>query len=126
MQGGSQKHIDHTADVACDVTEQYWFSMLTGLSNLTSDARFEVRNCAIEVLFDLLSRRGSTFSSSFWEKIFQKILFPIFDYVRNAGKENFLSSGGEWHRESCIHALQLLCKLFSTFYKVAQVVDGIY
>lgn len=123
--GASLKPINVGAGEAFDVIEQYLFPMLAGLSDLTSDQRSEVRNCALEVLFDLLNERGGNFSSSFWEYIFQRILFPIFDHVRQAGKESSMSSGDEWPRESSVHALQLLCNLFNTFYKVAQVVDDI-
>ncbi|KAK3000475.1 hypothetical protein RJ639_020636, partial [Escallonia herrerae] len=115
--GGSLKPIDVDPDTTCDVTEYYWFPMLAGLSDLTSDPRPEVRNCALEVLFDLLNERGSKFSSSFWESIFHRVLFPIFDHVRHAGKENLVSSGDEWLRETSIHSLQLLCNLFNAFYK---------
>ncbi|KAM7505722.1 hypothetical protein LguiB_004626 [Lonicera macranthoides] len=114
--GGSLKPIDINADTTYDVTEHYWFPMLAGLSDLTSDPRPEVRNCALEVLFDLLNERGNKFSSSFWESIFHRVLFPIFDHVRHAGKEN-LTSGDEWLRETSIHSLQLLCNLFNAFYK---------
>uniref|UniRef100_A0A803M641 SEC7 domain-containing protein n=1 Tax=Chenopodium quinoa TaxID=63459 RepID=A0A803M641_CHEQI len=113
--GGSLKPIDVNADESFDVTEHYWFPMLAGLSDLTSDPRAEVRNCALEVLFDLLNERGSKFSPSFWESIFRRVLFPIFDHVRHAGKET--ASDDEWLYETCIHSLQLLCNLFNTFYK---------
>ncbi|KAL6010442.1 Brefeldin A-inhibited guanine nucleotide-exchange protein 5 [Asimina triloba] len=115
--GGALKPIDAEADANFDVTEHYWFPMLAGLSDLTSDRRPEVRNCALEVLFDLLNERGRKFSSSFWESIFHRVLFPIFDHVRHAGKEGFISSGDEWLRETSIHSLQLLCNLFNIFYK---------
>ncbi|KAL3650082.1 Brefeldin A-inhibited guanine nucleotide-exchange protein 5 [Castilleja foliolosa] len=115
--GGALKPIDDTANETFDVTEHYWFPMLAGLSDLTSDPRPEVGSCALEVLFDLLDERGSKFSSSFWENIFQRVLFPIFDNVRHAGKESFASSEEGWIRESSVHALQLLCNLFNTFYK---------
>uniref|UniRef100_A0A5B6ZVK9 Putative brefeldin A-inhibited guanine nucleotide-exchange protein 5 n=1 Tax=Davidia involucrata TaxID=16924 RepID=A0A5B6ZVK9_DAVIN len=115
--GGALKPIDISADTMYDVTEHYWFPMLAGLSDLTSDPRPEVRNCALEVLFDLLNERGSKFSSSFWESIFHRVLFPIFDHVRHAGKESFISFGDDWLRETSIHSLQLLCNLFNTFYK---------
>ncbi|KAK6144922.1 hypothetical protein DH2020_021742 [Rehmannia glutinosa] len=115
--GGALKPIDTTIDETCDVTEHYWFPMLAGLSDLTSDPRPEVRSCALEVLFDLLNERGSKFSSSFWENIFERVLFPIFDNVRHAGKESFMSSEDGWVRESSVHSLQLLCNLFNTFYK---------
>ncbi|CAN1217020.1 Brefeldin A-inhibited guanine nucleotide-exchange protein 5 [Linum perenne] len=113
--GGALKPID--ADATFDVTEHYWFPMLAGLSDLTLDQRPEVRSCALEVLFDLLNERGSKFSTSFWESIFHRVLFPIFDHVRHAGKESLFSSEDEWFRETSIHSLQLLCNLFNIFYK---------
>ncbi|XP_050218779.1 brefeldin A-inhibited guanine nucleotide-exchange protein 5 [Mercurialis annua] len=115
--GGALKPINVNVDATFDVTEHYWFPMLAGLSDLTSDARPEVRSCALEVLFDLLNERGSKFSTSFWESIFHRVLFPIFDHVRHAGKESLVSSDDEWFRETSIHSLQLLCNLFNSFYK---------
>ncbi|KAK9213078.1 hypothetical protein WN943_002465 [Citrus x changshan-huyou] len=115
--GGDLKPIDVETDATFDVTEHFWFPMLAGLSDLTSDPRPEVRSCALEVLFDLLNERGSKFSTSFWESIFHRVLFPIFDHVRHAGKESLISSEDEWFRETSIHSLQLLCNLFNTFYK---------
>ncbi|KAJ4835000.1 Brefeldin A-inhibited guanine nucleotide-exchange protein 5 [Turnera subulata] len=115
--GGALKPIDDNVEVTFDVTEHYWFPMLAGLSDLISDQRPEVRSCALEVLFDLLNERGSKFSQSFWESIFHRVLFPIFDHVRHAGKESLTSSDDEWFRETSIHSLQLLCNLFNTFYK---------
>lgn len=116
--GGVLKPVDSNEDETFDVTEHYWFPMLAGLSDLTSDFRPEVRNCALEVLFDLLNERGNKFSTPFWESIFHRILFPIFDHVSHAGKESLISSGDVKFRETSIHSLQLLCNLFNTFYKV--------
>ncbi|CAL9247916.1 unnamed protein product [Arabidopsis halleri] len=115
--GGVLKPVDGNEDETFDVTEHYWFPMLAGLSDLTSDFRPEVRNCALEVLFDLLNERGNKFSTPFWESIFHRILFPIFDHVSHAGKESLISSGDVKFRETSIHSLQLLCNLFNTFYK---------
>lgn len=115
--GGALKPIDVTGDITFDVTEHYWFPMLAGLSDLTSDPRTEVRSCALEVLFDLLNERGRKFTSSFWESIFHRVLFPIFNHARYAGKESVVASDDEWLRETSIHSLQLLCNLFNTFYK---------
>jgi guanine nucleotide-exchange factor len=114
--GGVTKIGDNTD---LEVAEYYWFPMLAGLSDLTSDPRTEVRNCALEVLFDLLKERGKNFSGPFWESVFHRVLFPIFDYVRHAGKDGEKpASADQWLRETCIHSLQLLCDLFSSFYKV--------
>ncbi|CAL5072120.1 unnamed protein product [Urochloa decumbens] len=114
--GGAVKPIDVVPEANFDVTEHYWFPMLAGLSDLTLDSRPEVRHCALEVLFDLLNERGHKFSSPFWESIFHRVLFPIFDHVRHAGRDG-LSSGEDWLRDTSIHSLQLICNLFNTFYK---------
>nr|CAB3458344.1 unnamed protein product [Digitaria exilis] len=114
--GGAVKPIDVVPEANFDVTEHYWFPMLAGLSDLTLDPRPEVRHCALEVLFDLLNERGHKFSSPFWESIFHRVLFPIFDHVRHAGRDG-LSSGDDWLRDTSIHSLQLICNLFNTFYK---------
>ncbi|KAL4180654.1 hypothetical protein AMTRI_Chr12g233700 [Amborella trichopoda] len=114
--GGALKPVDVGGDPNFDVTEHYWFPMLAGLSDLTSDPRVEVRNCALEVLFDLLNERGHKFSSAFWANIFHRVLFPIFDHVRHVGRDGF-SAGDEWLPETSIHSLQLLCNLFNSFYK---------
>lgn len=117
--GGVSKPVEiDVSGEGLDVAEHYWFPMLVGLSELTSDPRTEVRNCALEVLFDLLQERGHKFSPSFWENVFRDVLFPIFDCVRNVENEAQKSASADaWLRETCIHSLQLLCNLFSTFYK---------
>ncbi|KAH7282739.1 hypothetical protein KP509_35G045800 [Ceratopteris richardii] len=116
--GGASKPVQVDATEGLDVAEHYWFPMLVGLSELTSDPRTEVRNCALEVLFDVLQERGKKFSSSFWEKAFNDVLFPIFDTVRNVENNAEKSASADaWLRETCIHSLQLLCNLFNTFYK---------
>ncbi|KAD5802636.1 hypothetical protein E3N88_13996 [Mikania micrantha] len=117
MPGGNLKPINANVDTNYDVTEHYWFPMLAGLSDLTSDPRAEISKCALEVLFDLLNERGSHFSPTFWESIFHRVLFPIFDHVKNAGKDNTAASRDGWIRETSVHSLQLLCNLFNTFYK---------
>ncbi|XP_078429515.1 HOPM interactor 7 isoform X2 [Wolffia australiana] len=111
------KQVDSRLDNNFDMTEHYWFPMLAGLSDLTLDYRSEVRNCALEVLFDLLNERGHKFSPAFWENIFYRVLFPIFDHVRHTGTDGLLSPREDWLRETSIHSLQLLCNLFNHFYK---------
>ncbi|CAI9269082.1 unnamed protein product [Lactuca saligna] len=115
--GGKLKPIHTNMDTNYDITEHYWFPMLAGLSDLTSDPRHEVSKCALEVLFDLLNERGSHFTPTFWESIFHRVLFPIFDHVRLAGKESPGFKKDGWLRETSVHSLQLLCNLFNTFYK---------
>ncbi len=118
--GGMSRVVDIQRGRDLEVAEFYWFPMLVGLSELTSDPRTEVRNCALEVLFDLLQERGHNFSVPFWDTIFHRILFPMFEHVWHDGKLN----GGEnvetnaWQRKTCIHSLQLLSDLFTKYFRV--------
>jgi guanine nucleotide-exchange factor len=117
IQGTSiQKNTANQTDV--EIAEQYWFPMLAGLSDLTSDSRAEVRNCALDVLFDLLKVRGQSFSEPFWESVYDRALSPIFAFVRSVSQRREKpSSQDQWIEDACLHSLQLLCDLFSSFYK---------
>lgn len=60
----------------------YWFPLLAGLSELTFDARRDIRRSALEVLFDILKFHGDHFSPGFWARVYESILMPVFDHVR--------------------------------------------
>ncbi|KAJ0964164.1 hypothetical protein J5N97_029286 [Dioscorea zingiberensis] len=107
----------------------FWFPLLAGLSELTFDLRPEIRKTALQVLFDMLRNHGHLFSLPLWEKVFDSVLFPIFDYVRHAidpsgqilqGQEIEDSSSEQdqdaWLYETCTLALQLVVDLFVKFY----------
>lgn len=102
---------------------------LTGLSELSFDLRPEIRKSALQVLFDTLRNHGHRFSLSLWEKVFESVLFPIFDYVRHAidpsgGSSPENGANGDaseldqdaWLYETCTLALQLVVDLFVNFY----------
>lgn len=123
MQGqipGGVSRVVEKGDI--EVAEFYWFPILAGLSELTSDPRTEVRNCALEVLFDLLKERGHDFSGPFWDSVFHRVLFPIFEHVRHNRDGEKTESAYQWLRETCIISLRLLCDLFNHFYKVCWVI----
>ena len=71
-----------TAFTEADAHVFYWFPLLKGLSDLTFDARGEIRRSAPEVLFDILDFHGERFSPGFWGKVYDDVLLPIFDHVR--------------------------------------------
>ncbi|XVF73387.1 hypothetical protein PTKIN_Ptkin12aG0197800 [Pterospermum kingtungense] len=107
----------------------FWFPLLAGLSELSFDPRPEIRKSALQVLFETLRNHGHLFSLPLWEKVFESVLFPIFDYVRHAIDP---SGGGSpdqgivndmdeldqdaWLYETCTLALQLVVDLFVNFY----------
>ncbi|KAI3743894.1 hypothetical protein L1987_56961 [Smallanthus sonchifolius] len=107
----------------------FWFPLLAGLSELSFDPRPEIRKSALEALFDTLRNHGHHFSLPLWEKVFDSVLFPIFDYVRHAidpSGENSSEHGidvdvdefdqDSWLYETCTLALQLVVDLFVNFY----------
>lgn len=106
----------------------FWFPLLAGLSELSFDLRPEIRKSALQVLFDTLRNHGHLFSLPLWERVFDSVLFPLFDYVRHG----IDPSGGTmpdqglevdsnedqdaWLYETCTLALQLVVDLFVKFY----------
>ncbi|KAL6867503.1 hypothetical protein ACP4OV_015527 [Aristida adscensionis] len=124
---------DGKQDVAVIVDKEdhihFWFPLLAGLSELTFDLRPEIRKSALQVLFDTLRNHGHLFSLPLWEKVFDSVLFPIFDYVRHAIDPSGSSPQGQsvendpveldqdaWLYETCTLALQLVVDLFVKFY----------
>ena len=105
-----------------------FFLNIAGLSELTFDLRPEIRKSALQVLFDTLRNHGHLFSLPLWEKVFDSVLFPIFDYVRHAIDPSGSSPQGQsvndpaeldqdaWLYETCTLALQLVVDLFVRFY----------
>ena len=99
-----------------------------GLSELSFDPRPEIRKSALQVLFDTLRNHGHHFSLPLWERVFESVLFPIFDYVRHAIDPSGGSMSGQldgdngeldqdaWLYETCTLALQLVVDLFVKFY----------
>ncbi|CAI0385532.1 unnamed protein product [Linum tenue] len=100
-----------------------------GLSELSFDPRPEIRKSALQVLFDTLRNHGHLFSLPLWERVFESVLFPIFDYVRHAIDPTGGDSPGQgidgdtgeldqdaWLYETCTLALQLVVDLFVKFY----------
>ncbi|KAE8693794.1 Brefeldin A-inhibited guanine nucleotide-exchange protein 4 [Hibiscus syriacus] len=55
-----------------------------GLSELSFDPRPEIRKSALQVLFETVRNHGHLFSLPLWERVFESVLFRIFDYVRHA------------------------------------------
>lgn len=104
-------------------------SLCVGLSELSFDPRPEIRKSALQVLFDTLRNHGHHFSLPLWERVFESVLFPIFDYVRHAIDPSGGNSPGQgtdsdtgdldqdaWLYETCTLALQLVVDLFVKFY----------
>jgi len=74
----------HTCALTCTRTHTHTHSHSRAHALLwpRPHCRAEVRNSALEVLFDTLKLHGSSFAASFWKRVFDSVLLPIFDHVR--------------------------------------------
>ncbi|WIA22572.1 hypothetical protein OEZ86_009559 [Tetradesmus obliquus] len=115
---GQMKFVDRDEHV------YFWFPLLAGLSELTFDPRPEIRRSALEVLFDVLMTHGGSFAESFWARIFERVLLPIFDHVRaevtdttTFTSERRRAQEDAWLYETCTHCLQHLVDLFGQFHE---------
>lgn len=115
----------------------FWFPLLVGLSELSFDPRPDIRKSALDILFDTLRFHGHLFSLGLWERVFDSVLFPIFDSVRRAMDPPIQKPGDEgvdveqsevevdaWLYETCTLALQLVVDLFVKFYGVVNPLVG--
>ncbi|KAJ7559093.1 hypothetical protein O6H91_04G069600 [Diphasiastrum complanatum] len=110
----------------------FWFPLLAGLSELTFDTRPDIRKSALEVLSDTLRYHGHIFPPDFWERIFESILFPIFENVQretesgaamhpsfDVDEEDQVElEKNNWLYETCTVTFQLLVDLLVKFYAV--------
>jgi hypothetical protein len=67
-----------------------------------------------QVLFDVLKSHGGSFAESFWSRIFDRVLLPIFDHVRaevtdttTFTSERRRQQEDAWLYETCTHCLQV-------------------
>ncbi|KAH6833311.1 SEC7-like guanine nucleotide exchange family protein [Perilla frutescens var. hirtella] len=126
---GKDTKIDN-GEAAIKVDHLYlWFPLLAGLSELSFDPRPEIRKSAVQILFDTLRNYGQHFSLALWERVFESVLFRIFDDAQRAIDPYLANSPGHmaddnveerdqdaWLYETCTLALQLVVDLFVNFY----------
>ncbi|KAG6384383.1 hypothetical protein SASPL_155803 [Salvia splendens] len=94
-----------------------WLPLLTGLSELSFDPSPEIRESASQILFGTLRNYGLHFSLALWEKVFESVLFSIFDgsaHIDNGEMEEL--NQDSWMHELCTLAMQLVVDLFINFY----------
>lgn len=68
-----------------------WWPVLTALSTLAADRRFDVRLAALHGLYDSLEAHGSKFSTGLWSLVFKGVLIPLLDELRHL--EVFVEKG---------------------------------
>ncbi|EPS69736.1 hypothetical protein M569_05025 [Genlisea aurea] len=102
--------------IADDDYSQFWDPLLSGLSELTSDARQDVQKGSLEVLFDILKDHGHLFDEPFWSRVFNSVVFPIFRFDYDGLPDNTAPD------DSRLNALaaELLTDLFVQFFDLVR------
>lgn len=112
-----------------DVFEDIWFPLLYCFNDtiMTADD-LEVRSRALNYMFDSLVAHGNGFDEELWEKICNKILFPIFDVLSKHWEVNQFNSHDDlsvWLSTTLIQALRNLIALFTHYFEsLNKMLDG--
>jgi brefeldin A-inhibited guanine nucleotide-exchange protein len=105
-----------------------WFLILTSLSRITGDSRFEVRTPGLSILFSILKMYGADFNEQLWKLIFRGVLIPIFDDLQHITEQSLknpksldtsgydINDENSWLRTTCLQALESITDLFCAFF----------
>ncbi|KAF8761011.1 hypothetical protein RHS01_00929 [Rhizoctonia solani] len=95
-----------------DPLVKFWFPVLFSFYNIIMEAEdLEVRKLALNSLFSSLKTHGTTFPPDFWDHVCQKLLFPIFDVLKNSQEMSRLATAEDmniWVSTTMIQALREL------------------
>jgi brefeldin A-inhibited guanine nucleotide-exchange protein len=107
------------------------------LSELSFDARPDIRKNALGVFLGTLRSHGHLFTLGLWERVYGSVLFPIFDSDRRAmdslsqrleakgiDSEQRVVRADAWHYETCSLSSELMIELFVRFYEVMNPLVG--
>lgn len=112
-----------------DIFEDVWFPILFCFNETIMTANdLEVRSRALNNMFDALVAYGSNFDEEFWEKICNKLLFPIFNVLSKHWEINQFNSHDDlsvWLSTTLIQALRNLIALFTHYFEsLNKMLDG--
>ncbi|QRV91209.1 Sec7 guanine nucleotide exchange factor [Ceratobasidium sp. AG-Ba] len=116
----SPRHDANGTQLPEDPLIKFWFPVLFSFYNIIMEAEdLEVRKMALNSLFTSLKTHGTTFPPDFWDHVCQKLLFPIFDVLKNSQEMSRLSTAEDmniWVSTTMIQALRELVDLYTHFF----------
>ncbi|KAG8732664.1 guanine nucleotide exchange protein for ADP-robosylation factor [Ceratobasidium sp. 423] len=105
-----------------DPLVKFWFPVLFSFYNIIMEAEdLEVRKLALNSLYSSLKTHGTTFPPDFWDHVCQKLLFPIFDVLKNSQEMSRLATAEDmniWVSTTMIQALRELVDLYTHFFEL--------
>ncbi|SSD59686.1 related to Protein transport protein SEC7 [Saccharomycodes ludwigii] len=103
-----------------DLFQDIWFPLLFAYNDVIMTAEdLEVRSRALNNMFDALVQYGGEFDDIFWEKVCNKLLFPIFSVLSKHWEINQFNSHDDlsvWLSTTLIQALRNMIALFTHYF----------
>ncbi|ANZ74632.1 BA75_00765T0 [Komagataella pastoris] len=121
--------LDENNKVDDEVMVQLWFPILFGFHDviMTGDD-LEVRSRALNYMFDALVQNGGHFDPSFWDKICNELLFPIFKVLSEHWQVSQFDTQDDisvWLSTTLIQALRNMVALFTHYFDTLnRMLDG--
>jgi brefeldin A-inhibited guanine nucleotide-exchange protein len=107
-----------------DPMVRFWFPILFAFYDIIMNGDdLEVRRVALDSLFEILKRYGTSFRLDFWDTVCQEVLFPIFAVLRSRSDVSRFSTQEDmsvWLSTTMIQALRNLIDLWTFYFKTLE------
>lgn len=107
-----------------DPMVRFWFPSLFAFYDVVMNGDdLEVRRVALDSLFEILKKYGSTFRPDFWATVCQEVIFPIFAVLRSRSDVSRFSTQEDmsvWLSTTMIQALRNLIGLWTYYFETLE------
>ncbi|KAK9722111.1 guanine nucleotide exchange protein for ADP-robosylation factor [Basidiobolus ranarum] len=108
----------------------FWYPIMLGLYDIIMNCEdLEVRNRALDFMFDCLKQHGANFPKDFWKSIFQQVIFPIFHDLDSSNKKTRFRNQEDmsvWLSTTLIQAVRNTIDLFTFYFDTLKdMTDGV-
>ncbi|PWN38087.1 Sec7-domain-containing protein, partial [Meira miltonrushii] len=113
-----------TTPMIDDPMVRFWFPALFAFYDIIMNGDdLEVRRVALDALFEILKKHGTTFRLDFWDTVCQEVLFPIFAVLRSRSDVTRFSTQEDmsvWLSTTMIQALRNLIDLWTHYFRILE------
>ncbi|ORX95160.1 hypothetical protein K493DRAFT_407713 [Basidiobolus meristosporus CBS 931.73] len=107
-----------------------WLPIMHGLYDIIMNCDdLEVRDRALDFMFDTFKQHGANFSCDFWASMFQQIVFPMFHDLDSSSKKSRFRSQEDlsvWISTTLVQALRNTIDLFTFYFdSLNAMMDGV-
>lgn len=107
-----------------DPMVRFWFPILFSFYDIIMNGEdLEVRNIALDSLFNTLKIHGNSFRNDFWDTVCHKVLFPIFSVLKSPTDFSRFNSHEDmtvWLSTTMVQALKNLVDLYTHYFETLE------